>query len=203
MSPTPSHILVVDDEEHLAAGISENLVAEGYKTDVAHDGEQALAKIRANTFDLIVLDVMMPKIDGLKVCEEIRADGLQTPVLFLTVKGDPADRIRGLEAGGDDYLSKPFHLKELLLRVEAILRRTDWYKESNASLSFGGNEINFKTYPSSTTTTSVTRTVVPTTEKFDIRGRGRQANIRIDSDAVGDKWRYGTLRLDVQPDGGR
>ena len=146
MSPTPSHILVVDDEEHLAAGISENLVAEGYKTDVAHDGEQALAKIRANTFDLIVLDVMMPKIDGLKVCEEIRADGLQTPVLFLTVKGDPADRIRGLEAGGDDYLSKPFHLKELLLRVEAILRRTDLYKESNASLSFGGNEINFKTY---------------------------------------------------------
>jgi hypothetical protein len=64
-------------------------------------------------------------------------------------------------------------------------------------------KINFKTYPSSTTTTSVTRTVVPTTEKFDIRGRGRQANIRIDSDAVGDKWRYGTLRLDVQPDGGR
>lgn len=146
MSPTPSHILVVDDEEHLAAGISENLVAEGYKTDVAHDGEQALAKIRANTFGLIVLDVMMPKIDGLKVCEEIRADGLQTPVLFLTVKGDPADRIRGLEAGGDDYLSKPFHLKELLLRVAAILRRTDWYNESNASLSFGGNEINFKTY---------------------------------------------------------
>ncbi|MFL2554919.1 MAG: response regulator transcription factor [Candidatus Rariloculaceae bacterium] len=146
MSPTPSHILVVDDEEHLAAGISENLVAEGYKTDVAHDGEQALTKIRANTFDLIVLDVMMPKIDGLKVCEEIRADGLQTPVLFLTVKGDPADRIRGLEAGGDDYLSKPFHLKELLLRVAAILRRTDWYNESNASLSFGGNEINFKTY---------------------------------------------------------
>jgi len=146
MSPTPSHILVVDDEEHLAAGISENLVAEGYKTDVAHDGEQALAKIRANTFDLIVLDVMMPKIDGLKVCEEIRADGQQTPVLFLTVKGDPADRIRGLEAGGDDYLSKPFHLKELLLRVAAILRRTDWYNESNASLSFGGNEINFKTY---------------------------------------------------------
>ena len=146
MNPTPSHILVVDDEEHLASGIRENLIAEGYKTDVAHDGEQALAKIRANTFDLIVLDIMMPKVDGLKVCEEIRADGQQTPVLFLTVKGDPADRIRGLEAGGDDYLSKPFHLKELLLRVAAILRRTDWYNESNASLSFGGNEIDFKTY---------------------------------------------------------
>jgi two-component system alkaline phosphatase synthesis response regulator PhoP len=146
MNRAPARILVVDDEEHLAAGIRENLVAEGYKTDVAHDGEQGLTKIRGGAFDLIVLDVMMPKLDGLRVCEEIRAEGLQTPVLFLTVKGDPADRIRGLEAGGDDYLSKPFHLKELLLRVAAILRRTDWYNESTASLSFGGNEIDFKTY---------------------------------------------------------
>ena len=146
MSRTPARILVVDDEEHLAAGIRENLQAEGYDTEIAHDGEQGLKKIRAGSFDLILLDVMMPKLDGLKVCEEIRADGLQTPVLFLTVKGEPADRIRGLEAGGDDYLAKPFHLKELLLRVAAILRRTDWYNQSTASLSFGGNEIDFRTY---------------------------------------------------------
>jgi len=146
MNRAPARILVVDDEEHLAAGIRENLEAEGYATDVAHDGEQGLAKVRASAFDLILLDVMMPALDGLKVCEEIRADGLQIPVLFLTVKGDPADRIRGLEAGGDDYLSKPFHLKELLLRVAAILRRTDWYNESTASLSFGDNEIDFQTY---------------------------------------------------------
>ena len=110
MSRTPARILVVDDEEHLAAGIRENLQAEGYDTEIAHDGEQGLKKIRAGSFDLILLDVMMPKLDGLQVCEEIRADGLQTPVLFLTVKGDAADRIRGLEAGGDDYLAKPFHL---------------------------------------------------------------------------------------------
>ena len=146
MNRAPARILVVDDEEHLAAGIRENLQAEGYDTDVAHNGEQGLAKVRAGAFDLILLDVMMPKLDGLQVCEQIRAAGLQTPVLFLTVKGEPADRIRGLEAGGDDYLAKPFHLKELLLRVAAILRRTDWYNQSTASLSFGGNEIDFRTY---------------------------------------------------------
>ncbi len=146
MNLAPARILVVDDEEHLAAGIRENLQAEGYETDVAHNGEQGLAKVRAGAFDLILLDVMMPKLDGLQVCEQIRAAGLQTPVLFLTVKGEPADRIRGLEAGGDDYLAKPFHLKELLLRVAAILRRTDWYNQSTASLSFGGNEIDFRTY---------------------------------------------------------
>ena len=146
MNHAPARILVVDDEEHLAAGIRENLQAEGYETDVAHNGEQGLAKVRAGAFDLILLDVMMPKLDGLQVCEQIRAAGLQTPVLFLTVKGEPADRICGLEAGGDDYLAKPFHLKELLLRVAAILRRTDWYNQSTASLSFGGNEIDFRTY---------------------------------------------------------
>jgi two-component system alkaline phosphatase synthesis response regulator PhoP len=146
MNRAPARILVIDDEEHLAAGIRENLQAEGYQADVAHNGAQGLAKVRAGAFDLILLDVMMPELDGLRVCEEIRAAGLQTPVLFLTVKGEPADRIRGLEAGGDDYLTKPFHLKELLLRVAAILRRTDWYNQSTASLSFGGNEIDFRTY---------------------------------------------------------
>ncbi len=146
MNRAPARILVIDDEEHLAAGIRENLQAEGYQADVAHNGAQGLAKVRAGAFDLILLDVMMPELDGLRVCEEIRAAGMQTPVLFLTVKGEPADRIRGLEAGGDDYLTKPFHLKELLLRVAAILRRTDWYNQSTASLSFGGNEIDFQTY---------------------------------------------------------
>ena len=139
-------ILVVDDEEHLAAGIRENLQAEGYDTEVAHDGEQGLAMARELAFDLILLDVMMPKLDGLEVCAELRKSGLQTPVLFLTVKGDPEDRIRGLEAGGDDYLAKPFHLRELLLRVTAILRRSVWYSQTAENLSFAGNEIDFQTY---------------------------------------------------------
>jgi two-component system alkaline phosphatase synthesis response regulator PhoP len=142
----PARILVIDDEAHLAEGIRENLEAEGYATEVAHDGEAGLEKIRGAHYDLVLLDVMMPKMNGLEVCEEIRREGRQVPVLFLTVKGDAADRIRGFEAGGDDYLAKPFHLKELLLRVAAILKRTRWYEESGAELAFGGNGIDFHTY---------------------------------------------------------
>ncbi len=145
-APNTPRILVVDDEEHLAYGIRENLEAEGYGADVAHDGAEGLQKALAQSFDLILLDVMMPKMDGLQTCAELRRNGKQTPVLFLTVKGAPEDRIRGLEAGGDDYLAKPFHLKELLLRVAAILRRSDWYSQAKATLSFGGNEIDFQTY---------------------------------------------------------
>jgi two-component system alkaline phosphatase synthesis response regulator PhoP len=142
-----ARVLVVDDEVHLADGISENLEAEGYSTQVAHDGAQGLEKIREGHFDLIVLDVMMPKLDGLQVCEEIRKEGRQTPVLFLTVKNDPTDRIRGFESGGDDYLAKPFHLQELLHRVAAILKRSAWYQEHEATpLAFGGNSIDFRTY---------------------------------------------------------
>jgi two-component system alkaline phosphatase synthesis response regulator PhoP len=142
----PTSILVVDDEQHLAAGIRENLEAEGYETDVAHDGRAGLERIRGKHFDLIVLDVMMPNMDGLELCAQIRREGLQTPVLFLTVKGEVADRVRGFEAGGDDYLAKPFHLRELLLRVAAILRRSHWYQSSTATIAFGGNTIDFKTY---------------------------------------------------------
>jgi two-component system alkaline phosphatase synthesis response regulator PhoP len=142
-----ARILVVDDEAHLAAGIRENLEAEGYRTDVAHDGGAGLDRLRAEPFDLVVLDIMMPNMDGLELCAQLRREGIQTPVLFLTVKGAAEDRVRGFEAGGDDYLSKPFHLQELLLRVAAILRRTSWYQSSPTStLEFGGNRIDFKTY---------------------------------------------------------
>jgi len=148
MSKVP-RVLVVDDEAHLADGISENLEAEGYSAEVAHDGEEGLEKIRGGDFDLIVLDVMMPKLDGLEVCQKIREEGRQTPVLFLTVNNAPEDRIRGFEAGGDDYLAKPFHLQELLHRVAAILRRSAWYAQNDAAISFAGNEIDFKTYEAS------------------------------------------------------
>ena len=141
-----ARILVVDDEEHLATGIRENLEAEGYRTEVAHDGAAGLARLRAEPFDLVVLDVMMPNMDGVELCAQLRRDGIQTPVLFLTVKSAAEDRVRGFEAGGDDYLPKPFHLKELLLRVAAILRRSSWYHASGAPLEFGGNRIDFKTY---------------------------------------------------------
>ena len=141
-----AHVLVVDDEAHLADGIRENLEAEGYATEVAYDGTEGLETVRNGHFDLIVLDVMMPNMDGLEVCAQLRREGRQTPVLFLTVKDAPEDRVRGFEAGGDDYLAKPFHLQELLLRVAAILRRSNWYNASAATLRFGGNSIDFHTY---------------------------------------------------------
>lgn len=141
----PGRILIVDDETHLADGIRENLDFEGYQTTVAYDGANGLSIAKSGEFDLIILDVMMPKLDGYKVCEELRRDQLHTPVLFLTVKGAPEDRIRGLEIGADDYLSKPFHLKELLLRVAAIIRRNS-RDTGGSSLLFGGNSIDFKTY---------------------------------------------------------
>ena len=144
-----ARILVVDDEAHLADGIRENLEAEGYVTEVAYDGRQGLDAVRDGNFDLLVLDVMMPKMDGVEVCARLRAEGRQTPVLFLTVKNAPEDRVRGFEAGGDDYLGKPFHLRELLLRVEAILRRSQWYGDASAALDFGGNSVDFRTYQAS------------------------------------------------------
>lgn len=142
-------VLVVDDEEHLALGIAENLELEGYETAVAHDGLRALAELREAAWDLVVLDVMMPGRDGLSVCRELRSEGNNVPILFLTARGELEDRVRGLEAGGDDYLPKPFALRELLLRVAAITRRHRRYQESTArrrDLEFGGNQVSFHTY---------------------------------------------------------
>jgi two-component system, OmpR family, alkaline phosphatase synthesis response regulator PhoP len=146
-----SRVLVVEDDPHLAAGVMENLRAEGYEVEAASDGRAALAWLRENSCALIVLDVMLPELDGLAVCRALRDAGDNTPVLFLTARGDPADRVRGLEAGGDDYLAKPFHLAEFLLRVRAILRRWDWYRSASATaatavLRFGGNEVDFRAF---------------------------------------------------------
>ena len=142
-----AHILVVDDEAHLAAGIRENLEAEGYVAQTAHDGAEGLRMALADPFDLIVLDVTMPVLDGFAVCAELRRQGRHMPVLFLTVKNEPADRVRGLEEGGDDYLAKPFHLRELLLRIAAILRRSAGEAQvASDKLAFGSNEVDFRSY---------------------------------------------------------
>jgi two-component system alkaline phosphatase synthesis response regulator PhoP len=145
------HVLVVEDDANLAAGVMENLRAEGYEVSLAPDGEQALTWLGSHGCALVILDVMLPGADGLTVCRTLRGRGNTTPVLFLTARGDPADRVRGLEAGGDDYLAKPFHLQEFLLRVRAILRRWDWYRSASATadtavLRFGGNEVDFRVF---------------------------------------------------------
>lgn len=138
-----AQILLVEDELSLAAGIRENLEAEGYAVEHISHGSAALARILEAEFDLVVLDVMLPGLDGLSICEQARAAGRDVPILFLTAKGDGDDRIRGLEAGGDDYLAKPFRLEEFLLRVQAILRRRLWLAAAGRRanvLRFGGNE---------------------------------------------------------------
>lgn len=138
-----ARILVVEDERHLADGLVENLEAEGYRAEVAVDGETGLSRLLEGVFDLVILDVMLPGLDGYTVCERARDAGDRTPILFLTARDAPVDRIRGLEAGGDDYLPKPFHLRELLLRVRAILRRG---RPEEDVLRFGENRIDFRTW---------------------------------------------------------
>jgi len=140
-------VLVADDEPALADGIALNLEAEGYETTVVSDGGEALEAASSHAYDLLILDVMMPVHDGFEVCRRLRKRGNKVPIMFLTARGRPEDRIDGLRAGADDYLAKPFRLEELLLRVRAILRRVE--DRGHAALNavtFGDAEVNFSTY---------------------------------------------------------
>jgi two-component system alkaline phosphatase synthesis response regulator PhoP len=122
-------ILVVEDEAHLAKGLQFNLEREGYEVVVAGDGKAAIECMREQSFDLMILDLMLPKMGGIEVAKNIRKTDTRFPILMLSAKSTEEDRSTGLEAGADDYLAKPFHLPELLLRVKGILRRWDWYKQ--------------------------------------------------------------------------
>ena len=116
-------ILVVEDEKDLAEAIALGLQKQGYAADIALDGEEALTILEVNAYDLIVLDLNLPKIDGVEVCRRIRASGSSVGILMLTARTSIDDRVLGLDQGADDYLVKPFHFPELLARVRAILRR--------------------------------------------------------------------------------
>ncbi len=128
-------ILVVDDEQVLVKGIKFNLEHEGYQVEVGYDGEQAVEMARDGRFDLILLDLMMPKIDGLQACMRIR-EFSNVPVIMLTAKGEDADKIMGFECGADDYITKPFNILELKARVRALLRRS-----GAAAQKAGGGEL--------------------------------------------------------------
>lgn len=139
-------ILLVEDEQSLSDTIKLNLELEGYKVQVAADGKKALRAFRQERFDLIVLDVMLPEMDGFTVCESIRLENQQVPILFLTAKHSSTDRINGLKIGGDDYLTKPFNLEELLLRVQILLKRSIVSQELKSNVNafdFDGFNINF------------------------------------------------------------
>jgi two-component system alkaline phosphatase synthesis response regulator PhoP len=148
----PERLLLVEDEANLAEVIADNLALEGYDVEVAPDGERGLASVRVRPPALIVLDVMLPGIDGFEVCARLRAEGNEVPVLFLTARTDSDDRVRGLEAGGDDYLGKPFDLRELILRVRAILKRSQWAREPSSAgdeLVLGDARVDFKRFTAS------------------------------------------------------
>jgi two-component system alkaline phosphatase synthesis response regulator PhoP len=119
-----TRVLIVEDNRDLAYGLRNNLEIEGYDVDVAADGAEGLARAKATRPDLVVLDLMLPKMDGFRVLRALRDDALTMPVLVLTARGEESDKVRGLKLGADDYLTKPFGLLELLARVEALLRRS-------------------------------------------------------------------------------
>ncbi|MFA7227816.1 MAG: response regulator transcription factor [Melioribacteraceae bacterium] len=140
-------ILLVEDEETLALGLEYNLTDEGYIVDWVKDGRKALENFGRNQYDLIVLDIMLPYFNGFEIAEKVRAKSPQMPILMLTARTTAEDKVRGLEAGADDYLTKPFNLQELLLRVKGMLRRKMWYQASaqiEPQFEFGNNIVNFE-----------------------------------------------------------
>lgn len=140
-------ILVVDDEADMRRGLVDNLQFEGYLTAEAGDGTAALDLITSTPADLILLDVMMPEMNGFDVCREVRARGIDTPIIMLTAKGEEIDRVLGLEMGADDYITKPFSLREMLARVKAVLRRTQSSVASaGIPISIGRLTIDFDAY---------------------------------------------------------
>lgn len=149
MTTPPAHILLVEDERILADGIRENLEAESYTVEHVADGALGLERVLAEEHDLVLLDVMLPEMDGFEICRRAREQGVRTPILFLTARGQLDDRVRGLELGGDDYLPKPFHLAELLVRVAAMLRRRSWHDApapGGDRLTIGAGVFDFRTF---------------------------------------------------------
>jgi DNA-binding response OmpR family regulator len=128
MSPQPARILLVDDEQSVQKLLSYPLRKEGYEVVPAMDGQEALERCRGQSFDLIVLDVMLPKLDGFDVCRQIRAQS-SVPIIMLTAKAEEFDKVLGLELGADDYITKPFSMREFRSRVKAVLRRSDLLRE--------------------------------------------------------------------------
>lgn len=129
MSETPYRVLVVEDEEAIAQGLALNLRRKGYEVDLAADGMEAVEKAGQGEYDLILLDVRLPRLDGFEVCQHLRRGDDFTPILILTARGQPDDVVYGLKLGADDYMVKPFDLAELLARVEGLLRRQAWARD--------------------------------------------------------------------------
>jgi len=147
MKETRANILLVEDEENLHETLKLNLELEGYEVTSAYNGREALQKINDEYFDLIIMDVMLPEIDGISVTESVRINHNEVPILILSARNSSADKVLGLKKGADDYLTKPFNLEELLLRVDKLINKNKkmQLKESIGDIfDFGNNKIDFK-----------------------------------------------------------
>lgn len=141
-----ANILIIEDEPSMQLGLRDNLELESYQVDVADDGALGLSKIKSNTYDLILLDVMLPKLSGFDVCKAARSAGINTPIILLTARGEEIDKVLGLEFGADDYITKPFSVRELLARIKAILRRSSVAVVSEDAVQIGRLKINFNAF---------------------------------------------------------
>jgi len=140
-------ILIIEDELKMIEGLKDNLEFEGYEVDTALEGNSGLQKVLLNQYDLILLDVMLPGVSGFDICKSARKEGVNTPIILLTAKGEEIDKVLGLELGADDYITKPFSLRELLARIKTILRRAPIGKEGSVEPEFiriGNIKVNFK-----------------------------------------------------------
>lgn len=152
----PKRILVIEDDAHIAEGLRLNLMLQGYEVLIAADGIAGLQQWKQGRPDLILLDIMLPGIDGLSLLQSIRLENERIPILILSAKGEPDDRVKGFSLGVDDYLAKPFHLEELLLRVDRLLTRGAWAREQKdispvpldeiGAYEFGNNRIDFNAH---------------------------------------------------------
>ncbi len=144
-----TRVLIVEDEPQMVTGLKDNFEIEGYQVDVAADGESGLRKILEGCFDMVILDVMLPNLSGFEVCKAVRKKGDSTPIILLTARGEEIDKVLGLELGADDYITKPFSIRELIARIKAVLRRRDdaeMAKGKSKSVTIGKLEVNFSAY---------------------------------------------------------
>jgi DNA-binding response OmpR family regulator len=139
-------ILIIEDEKSILMALEDNLGLEGYEVVCATDGEHGLSLAKKQKFDLLILDIMLPKMDGFEVCKQLRKDGITMPILMLTAKSQEIDKVLGLELGADDYVTKPFSPRELLARVKALLRRAGQSHQHIDKCSFGDVEVDFVKY---------------------------------------------------------
>src|SRR6202046_4196914 len=142
----PVKILVVEDEPAMVAGLRDNFEFEGYEVITARDGVEGLQRALDESPDLVVLDVMMPRMSGLEVCKQLRAKRASIPIIMLTARGQEVDKVVGLELGADDYVTKPFSIRELLARVKSVLRRTAVLPKDKEQHSFSDVEVNLRSY---------------------------------------------------------